>query len=60
MREGLKLAIIEGGNSGDIILRFISKWSKADSVDPTRDCRIRIADRVRECRQSPFGPSRYG
>ena len=32
MQEGKKLVRAEGGNGGDIVLRFISKWSKVDSA----------------------------
>jgi len=32
MQEGKKLVRDEGGNGGDIVLRFISKWSKVDSA----------------------------
>jgi hypothetical protein len=31
MREGLRLVRLEYGADGDILIRFISKWSKVDT-----------------------------
>ena len=31
MQEGLKLVRLEYGTDGDILIRFISKWSKVDT-----------------------------
>ena len=31
MQEGLRLARVEYGKEGDILIRFISKWGKVDT-----------------------------
>ena len=47
MQEGTKLVRVEGGNGGDIVLRFISKWSKVDSVVSSKEELILEIEKLR-------------